>query len=410
MNTDNNDLNFYEVDVNSIYKNWSDFINVFKNLLLDRKWRDDNDIDSNSLLNEKELNEFLKYEYDYTEVLDKEFWINYKKLTKQLNKIKSKDIRKILDQFKNSYFEIDKNFNRTCCFILSEVYDCNIRECIDRDDLYSGLLSSKIRDLSIKLGWVLKLRYGKIKKLILYNYIRNNINLGVYDLDLKIYEEQYKYIKGVDDTLEKINYWEPEDKLEYNKWLNEIKFDMNRYDEIGKEEYIRLRNIKNNLTSGNLSPKWYMWNCGEDYELDILENSERFFDYYKGIKLPLWEVDNYYTLDYNEVSNSFNKLPNQKLFNKFFKYNENDKNELNIIFYKNKIKMRVHYFIDMKYDLVSVYRLNSDYIKKKFSFQLILKSNSSHFRYDINKVVEYMRLIERRVIVREENSKMNRKI
>ena len=185
---------------------------------------------------------------------------------------------------------------------------------------------------------------------------------------------------------------------------------MNRYDEIGKEEYIRLRNIKNNLTSGNLSPKWYMWNCGEDYEFDILENSERFFDYYKGIKLPLWEVDNYYTLDYNEVSNSFNKLPNQKLFNKFFKYNENDKNELNIIFYKNKIKMRVHYFIDMKYDLVSVYRLNSDYIKKKFSFQLILKSNSSHFRYDINKVVEYMRLIERRVIVREENSKRNRKI
>jgi len=72
--------------------------------------------------------------------------------------------------------------------------------------------------------------------------------------------------------------------------------------------------------------------------------------------------------------------------------------------------MRVHYFIDMDVNWVTVYRINTNAIKKKFTFQLILKSKSCYFRYNINKVIEYARLIDRRMVKREEKSMVNRKV
>ena len=72
--------------------------------------------------------------------------------------------------------------------------------------------------------------------------------------------------------------------------------------------------------------------------------------------------------------------------------------------------MRVHYFIDMDVKWVTVYRLNTNNIKKQFTFQQILKSKSCYFRYNINKVIEYARLIDRRMIKREEKSMENRKV
>ena len=398
---------------------WNSFVNVFRDLLLDIEWREENRINPN-LLNEIEINEFFKYYIDNTSELDKEFWKCYKYYSKILNKYNSKKY-KILDSVKDEYFKIDKDYKRSCCFILSDIYEGSIKDYESKDNIYSGLLSSKIRELSIRLGWILKLKYNKTKQILIYTYIKNKIRRG-NPYVLKIFEEHYKYIRGANTMLECIEYWEPEDINEYNMWLKELKYEMKKcyevwIDEMGRticnewtDEYRRLRDIKYYLTNGFMSPKWYKWDCGEDFDFDNIEKEKKEYAEYNGIKIPIWNVDNYYTADYSEVYKEYINLPNNKLLNKFFTTDDDDKKNINTIFYKDQVKMRVHYFIDMDVKWVTVYRLNTNNIKKQFTFQQILKSKSCYFRYNINKVIEYARLIDRRMIKREEKSMENRKV
>lgn len=405
--------------INDTNDDWNSFVNVFRDLLLDKEWRVENEINPD-LLDEIKIGEFFRYNIDNTSYYDTEFWKCYKYYSKILNKYNSKKY-KILNLVKDEYFKINKDYKRNCCFILSDIYEGSIKEYESKDDIYSGLLSNKIRELSIKLGWILKLKYNKTKQILIYTYIKNKIKSG-NPYNLKIFEEHYKYIRGTDTVLECIEYWEPEDRNEYNIWLKELNIEMKKcfefyIDERGItiqkqfiNEYRRLRDIKYFLTNGYMSPKWYSWNCGEDYDFDNIEKEKKIYDDYYGIRIPIWNVDNYYTADYGEVYKEYNNLPKQKLFNKFFTENDDDKKNINTIFYKDLVKMRVHYFIDMDVNWVTVYRINTNAIKKKFTFQLILKSKSCYFRYNINKVIEYVRLIDRRMVKREEKSMVNRKV
>ena len=405
--------------INDTNDDWDSFVNVFRDLLLDKEWRMENEINPD-VLNEIEIEEFFRYIIDNTSYYDTEFWKCYKYYSKILNKYNSKKY-KILNSVKDEYFKIDKDYKRNCCFILSDIYGGSIKEYESKDDIYSGLLSSKIRELSIRLGWILKLKYNKTKQILIYTYIKNKIKSG-NPYVLKIFEEHYKYIRGTDTMLECIEYWEPEDRNEYNIWLKELNFEMKKcfefyIDERGItiqkqniNEYRRLRDIKYYLTNGYMSPKWYKWNCGEDYDFDNIEKEKKIYDDYNGIRIPIWNVDNYYTVDYGEVYRKYNDLPKQKLFNKFFTEDDDDKKNINTIFYKDLVKMRVHYFIDMDVSWVTVYRINTNTIKKQFTFQQILKSKSCYFRYNINKVIEYARLIDRRMIKREEKSMVDRKV